>query len=268
MLFPSTYNNCNLEILHHNSFGSGGAPLVVLHGFLGMGDNWKSHAKAWAEQGFQVHLLDQRNHGRSFWSSEFNYAVLADDLLRWMDDQRLEKAAVLGHSMGGKTAMTFAAQHPDRVNKLLIADISPRTYPPHHDLILSGLAALDFEQLTNRKEAEDALSVTLKEAGVRQFLLKNLYWTSPGKLALRINIDVLKTKGATIGAPLAEDVLCELPTLFLAGERSQYILAEDHLLIKKHFPLAQITTIPNAGHWLHADNPTAFSAAALQFLKD
>ncbi len=233
-----------------------------------MGDNWKTHAKAWAEKDFQIHLIDQRNHGRSFWSFAFNYDLMGDDLLRWMDHHKIENANVLGHSMGGKTAMTFASKCPDRIQKLIVADISPRAYPAHHEQILSSLAGLDFQQITSRKDAEAALARTIKEVGTRQFLLKNLYWKTPQQLALRINIEVLKDKGTTIGAPLNAEVHCELPALFLAGANSNYILPEDSLLIKKHFPKAEIETIPHAGHWLHAENPMAFSEAVLHFLND
>jgi len=231
-----------------------------------MGDNWKTHARVWAENGFQVHLIDQRNHGRSFWSAEFNYELMAEDLLRWMDHHKVDKATLLGHSMGGKTAMTVASKYPERLEKLIVADISPRAYPPHHQQILSSLSALDFQKITSRKAAEEALSHTLKEASLRQFLLKNLFWKAPNQLGLRINIDVLKNMEMVIGTPLDSDAYCTLPTLFLAGGNSNYILPEDQLLIKKHFPKAQIETISHAGHWLHAENPTAFSAAFLRFL--
>ena len=232
-----------------------------------MGDNWKSLAKAWSKKNFSVHLIDQRNHGRSFWSPSFDYQLMAQDLLHWMDKQQIGQLSLLGHSMGGKTAMTFASENADRIDRLLIADISPRAYPPHHELILSSLAALDFNKIKNRKEADEALAVQIKELSTRQFLLKNLYWKTPEQLGLRVNIEVLQTKGTTIGKSLAKNIVCKLPTLFLAGGNSQYILPEDHLLIKKHFPKAALVTIPKAGHWLHAENPLDFSKAVLQFLE-
>ncbi len=256
-----------MDILHHNTIGSGSNHLAILHGFLGMGDNWKSLAKAWSKKNFNVHLIDQRNHGRSFWSPYFDYQLMAQDLLHWMDKQQIGQLSLLGHSMGGKTAMTFASENADRIDRLLIADISPRAYPPHHELILSSLAALDFNKIKNRKEADEALAVQIKELSTRQFLLKNLYWKNPEQLGLRVNIEVLQTKGTTIGKSLAKNTVCTLPTLFLAGGNSQYILPEDHLLIKKHFPKAALVTIPKAGHWLHAENPLDFSKAVLQFLK-
>lgn len=256
-----------MDILHHNTIGSGSNHLAILHGFLGMGDNWKSLAKAWSKKNFSVHLIDQRNHGRSFWSPSFDYQLMAQDLLHWMDKQQIGQLSLLGHSMGGKTAMTFASENADRIDRLLIADISPRAYSPHHEHILSSLAALDFNKIKNRKEADEALAVQIKELSTRQFLLKNLYWKNPEQLGLRVNIEVLQTKGTTIGKSLAKNTVCTLPTLFLAGGNSQYILPEDHLLIKKHFPKAALVTIPKAGHWLHAENPLDFSKAVLQFLE-
>lgn len=256
-----------MDILHHNTIGSGSNHLAILHGFLGMGDNWKSLAKAWSKKNLSVHLIDQRNHGRSFWSPSFDYQLMAQDLLHWMDKQQIGQLSLLGHSMGGKTAMTFASENADRIDRLLIADISPRAYSPHHEHILSSLAALDFNKIKNRKEADEALAVQIKELSTRQFLLKNLYWKNPEQLGLRVNIEVLQTKGTTIGKSLAKNTVCTLPTLFLAGGNSQYILPEDHLLIKKHFPKAALVTIPKAGHWLHAENPLDFSKAVLQFLE-
>ena len=135
------------DLLHSNILGSG-TPLIVLHGFLGMSDNWKTLGKQYATQGFEVHLVDQRNHGRSFWSDVFDYPTLAQDLLHYMDSKNLAKAVMLGHSMGGKTAMQFACTKPERVSKLLVADIAPRPYPPHHDYILEALEAHGISEET------------------------------------------------------------------------------------------------------------------------
>ena len=155
--------------LHSNIIGEG-PPFIILHGFLGMGDNWKTLAKQFSALGFQVHLVDQRNHGRSFHSSEFNYDVLAADLKAYCNYHNLENIILLGHSMGGKTAMLFAALHPEIVSKLIVADIAPRFYPVHHDAILEGLSKLDFEKITSRKEAEIQLSTYVHDVGIRQFL--------------------------------------------------------------------------------------------------
>ena len=144
-------------LLHSNIIGEG-KPFVILHGFLGMSDNWKTLGLQFAEQNFQIHLVDQRNHGHSFHSEEFNYDVLVEDLKHYCDEHQLENIILLGHSMGGKTAMLFATKYPELVSKLLIADISPRFYPIHHDGILNGLSALNFDAIKSRGEADTLLS--------------------------------------------------------------------------------------------------------------
>ncbi|MFK7781359.1 alpha/beta fold hydrolase [Psychroserpens sp.] len=251
--------------LHSNIIGQG-QPFIILHGFLGMSDNWKTLGKKFSETGFQVHLVDQRNHGRSFHNDEFNYEVLADDLKDYCKQHNLEEIILLGHSMGGKTAMLFATLYPNLVSKLLIADISPRFYPIHHDAILNGLSALDFSKIKSRGEADDLLSQYVTEAGTRMFLLKNLYWIEKGQLGLRINLEVLKENVSEVGEALPLHSKFEKPTLFLRGDKSEYVMPNDENLIKQHFPLSEVETIPNAGHWLHAENPKDFYESVLNFI--
>jgi len=253
-------------LLHSNILGEG-TPFVILHGFLGMSDNWKTHGKNLSEQGFEVHLIDQRNHGRSFWSNTFNYETLVEDLKLYCDDHNLKDIIMLGHSMGGKTAMLFATQYPEIVSKLLIADISPRFYPIHHDAILEGLSALNFDVLKSRGEADTILSNYVSDVGTRMFLLKNLYWIEKGKLALRINLKVLKDEVTEVGEALPSYARFEKSTLFLRGDRSEYIGIEDERIIASHFPKAKIVTIADSGHWLHAENPKDFFEAVLSFVK-
>ena len=252
--------------LHSQILGEG-TPLVILHGFLGMGDNWGTLAKRFADDGFQVHLVDQRNHGRSFHDPEFSYPLMAGDLKHYCDAEQLDKVDIIGHSMGGKTAMQFATDHPERVSGLLVADIAPKYYPQHHQDILKALNALDFDTLKSRGEADEALARYISHTGVRQFLLKNLYWKKKGRLGLRINLPVLIEKIEEVGKPLAQEAYFEGPVLFLAGERSGYIEPVDQLLINKHFPNAEIGKIPKAGHWLHAENPDAFYERSLAFFR-
>lgn len=253
-------------LLYSNILGEG-KPFVILHGFLGMSDNWKTMGQKFSENGFQVHLLDQRNHGHSFHSNEFNYEVLVKDLKTYCEANNLNDIVLLGHSMGGKTAMLFATKYPNMVSKLLVADISPRFYPVHHDGILNGLSALNFDIIKSRGEADDLLSRYVSDFGTRQFLLKNLYWIEKGKLALRMNLDILKEEVAEIGEPLPSQARFEKETLFLKGDRSEYIGDEDESIIQNHFPNVQIVTIANAGHWLHAENPDDFFDAVIKFIK-
>ncbi|WP_452226660.1 alpha/beta fold hydrolase [Lacinutrix cladophorae] len=255
----------NKEILHANIIGEG-KPFVILHGFLGMSDNWKTLGTQFSEAGFQVHLVDQRNHGRSFHDSLFNYDVLVEDLKRYCEENELEDIVLLGHSMGGKTAMLFATEYPELVSKLIVADISPRFYPIHHDAILEGLSSLNFETLKTRGAADKVLADYVSDFGTRQFLLKNLYWIEKGKLALRINLKVLKENVSEVGEALPIHAKFSKDTMFLRGDKSEYIALQDEALINRHFPLANIITIKNAGHWLHAENPTDFFNAVISFV--
>lgn len=252
-------------ILHSNIIGEG-KPFVILHGFLGMSDNWKTLGSQFSKLGFQVHLVDQRNHGRSFHDDAFNYEVLAQDLKLYCDEHNLKDIVLLGHSMGGKTAMLFATEYSELVSKLLVADISPRFYPVHHDAILNGLSELDFDTIKSRGEADKVLSDYVSDIGTRMFLLKNLYWVEKGQLGLRINLEVLKGEVAEVGEALPSYAIFEKDTLFLRGDRSEYIGVGDEVIIKNHFPKAEIVTISNAGHWLHAENPKDFFEAVISFV--
>lgn len=251
--------------LHSQIIGEG-KPFVILHGFLGMSDNWKSLGNKFGEAGFEMHLVDQRNHGRSFHDDEFSYEVLAEDLKSYCDEHNLEDIILLGHSMGGKTAMLFATEYPELVSKLLVADISPRFYPIHHDAILTGLNALNFDEIKSRGAADKFLSGYVSEIGIRMFLLKNLYWVEKGQLDLRINLEVLSENVSEVGEALPMHSKFEKPTLFLRGDKSEYVMPTDEKLIKQHFPLAEIETISNAGHWLHAENPAEFYSVVINFV--
>ena len=253
--------------LHSNIFGEGQA-FVILHGFLGMSDNWKTLGKKFSEQNLEVHLVDQRNHGRSFHDQTFNYEVLVEDLKTYCDEHGLKDIILLGHSMGGKTAMLFATEYPELVSKLIVADISPRFYPIHHDAILEGLSALGFNVLKSRGEADKVLSNYVSEIGTRMFLLKNLYWVEKGQLGLRINLEVLKDNVAEVGEALPIHAKFNKPTLFLRGDKSEYIAVSDEQLISCHFANSTIKTISNAGHWLHAENPADFFNEVLHFITE
>ncbi|MCK0161732.1 alpha/beta fold hydrolase [Allomuricauda sp. F6463D] len=254
-----------MEVLHSKILGQG-QPFIILHGFLGMSDNWKTLGSKYSENGLEVHLVDQRNHGKSFHAAEFNYDLLSDDVINYMDHHNIETAYIMGHSMGGKTAMQLATSHPERVSKLIVADIAPKFYPPHHDFIFNGLSKLDLDKISDRREADDELSKYIKDKGIRQFLLKNLYWAEKGKLDFRFNHKVLENRMEDIGENIYPNAVFNGPTLFLRGDRSEYIQTNDFMEIKKHFPNADIETIDNAGHWLHAENPKQFFEKSLKFL--
>lgn len=251
--------------LHSKIIGAG-RPLVILHGFLGMGDNWKTLGNRFSEAGFQVHLVDQRNHGRSFHAEEFSYELIAKDLKEYLDARELTEVALIGHSMGGKTAMEFATTFPEYVTHLIVADIAPKAYPQHHQAILKGLQSLDFKTLKRRGEADEQLAKYISEVGIRQFLLKNLYWVRSGELGLRMNLPVLINSIEEIGKPLNEDARFNGPVLFLKGSKSNYIDRWDEVGIQHHFKAAVIKEVSNAGHWLHAENPEEFYQKVVDFL--
>ena len=242
-----------------------GPPLVILHGLFGSLDNWFSIAKELVDH-YTLYLVDQRNHGDSPHSNEWNYGVMVEDLKELLDAEGLDSVYLMGHSMGGKTVMNFAVTYPERVRKLIVGDIAPRYYPIHHQLILEGLNALDLSNLQSRKEADEQLAASIPELGIRQFLLKSLYWIEPGQLAFRFNLAVFNTKITEIGVPLPLELSFEKPTLFIRGGNSDYILDTDVPAIKEQFPNARIETIPNAGHWLHAENPALFYELSLSYL--
>lgn len=254
-----------MELLHSRIEGEG-RPLLIIHGFLGMSDNWKSLAGQYAAAGFQVHAVDMRNHGKSFRSEEFTYNAMAADLLAYCNAHGLDTVSIIGHSMGGKAAMFFATQYPERVDKLIVADIGPKYYAPHHQDILAGLNAIDFATKPTRAEAEEVLTGYIPDFGTRQFLLKNLYWEEPGQLAFRFNLPVFNANIDNIGQALPEDAVYEGKTLFLRGDRSNYIKDGDIAGIERHFPNSEIRDIANSGHWLHAENPKDFMKETLEFL--
>jgi pimeloyl-ACP methyl ester carboxylesterase len=243
-----------------------GTPFLFLHGFLGMGDNWKTLGSKFAENGFQAHLIDLRNHGRSPHTSEMNYEVMSQDIKEYCEENNLKNIILLGHSMGGKVAMQVAGDFPDLLQKLIIVDISPKYYAPHHHEILQGLEALDKEVITSRGDAEDFLAKFVPDKGTRLFLLKNLYWKTKEKLSLRLNLDVLSKSGEDIGMALPDSIIFSKPSLFIRGGKSGYISEEDKSLIKKHFPNATIQTIEGAGHWVHAEKIGEFFKKVTDFI--
>ena len=244
-----------------------GKPFVILHGFLGMSDNWKTLGTQYSENGFEVHMLDLRNHGRSIQSDEFNYQLMVNDVEEYCEEKNLSSIYLLGHSMGGKVAMFTATQFPDLVEKLIVADIGVKYYKPHHDEILNGLSAVDFSKKPSRSDVEEILTPFIPDFGTRQFLMKSLYWKEKDQLAFRFNLNAFVANKDVIGDALSEDAIFTKPTLFLKGANSNYILDSDLAEIKHHFPKAELEIISNAGHWLHAENSKDFYDKTMKFLQ-
>jgi pimeloyl-ACP methyl ester carboxylesterase len=242
-----------------------GQPLIVLHGLFGISDNWTSLGKQLSEH-FSVYLIDLRNHGQSPHSEEFSYAAMSNDLLEFIQMHQLENVLLMGHSMGGKVAMLFASQYPELLEKLIVVDIGPKPLPPHHDAILAAMLSLDLDKISSRKEADEQLASQMPDFGMRQFILKNLYWKED-KLAWRMNLPVISRKVNNVCEALPPTASFSKPTLFIRGALSNYILDSDWDAILSQFPSAALATIPQAGHWVHAEQPKLFYDRVMGFLK-
>jgi esterase len=250
--------------LHFRALGTG-PPLIILHGLLGSLDNWVPVAQKLAAH-FRVHLLDLRNHGRSPHAAEFDYDVMAADVRRFLDDQRIAPTHLLGHSMGAKVAMRVAQLHPDALSRLVVVDMSPREYPARFDTLLDAMHALDVGDCHRRAEVDAILKDAVTDKTVRQFLLKNLGRDGAGRLFWKPNLASIRDNYATVRGALPATPGFDGPTLFLRGEHSDYVRADDLPAIQALFPRATVETIAGAGHWVHADAPEALTDAVLEFL--
>ena len=251
--------------LNFKSLGQG-EPLIILHGLFGTLDNWQTLAKSWAEH-YLVDLVDLRNHGRSPQVDGLSYPAMAEDLHDFMEQNWIHKAHILGHSMGGKVAMEFALSYPDMVDKLIVVDIAPRPYRPGHDDIFAALFAVDLKTIQSRQAAEEILEQYIDDWGVRQFLLKNLSRMKEGGFEWKMNLPVIHRDYANILEPPTQDGPFEGPTLFIRGENSGYVKDEDILRIQELFPHSALRSIPDAGHWVHADQPEVLKGIVMEFLE-
>ncbi|MBM3418528.1 MAG: alpha/beta fold hydrolase [Bacteroidetes bacterium] len=248
--------------LFFREFGKG-KPLLILHGLFGFSDNWVTHAKRLANY-YRVILVDLRNHGHSPWSSEFSYELMAEDVEELVNQLELSNVILLGHSMGGKVAMRYAQLFPERLDKLVVVDMGVKEYPPHHQQILLAINSLELSEIKARREAEKHFLNYLADKGIIHFLLKNLYWREKGILDWRMNYRVLEIAMPEI---LSEIPFCEswVPTLFIRGELSDYILDEDIGKLESYFLDSCLVIIPRAGHWVHSDQQEIFLNEVLSF---
>jgi len=249
--------------LHYKEIGSG-SPLILLHGLFGSSDNLYSVAKELAKK-YHVFVVDERNHGNSPWSDVMNYDVMADDIREFMEDHAIPNALIVGHSMGGKTAMKIAHKYPELVRKLVVSDISPRYYAPHHQSILAGLNNVSLDTIHSRTEADNQLAAHIKDLPTRQFLLKNLCRDENGQFKWKINLSVITQQIEFVGAGIKDSEIITTPALFIRGGNSDYIKDTDEPIIKKIFPNSSIKTIEGASHWIHAEKPAEFITMILDF---
>jgi pimeloyl-ACP methyl ester carboxylesterase len=244
-----------------------GKPMVILHGLFGSLDNWMTIARRFAKN-HQVFLVDQRNHGKSGHADDHTYAAMSEDLLQFFEDRDLSNAVLVGHSMGGKTAMQFAIDYTDKLDRVVVVDIGPQGYEVHHDHIIRSMQSLDLDKITSRKEAEEELANMIELNTTRQFLLKNLYRTNSedgsAKYAWRFNLKAIANEIEEVGLPMQGS--CDLPMLFVRGERSNYLKVEQLEDIRKQFPNADLLSL-NAGHWVHAEDPEGLYEAITNFSK-
>lgn len=254
-----------MKQLHFTTLGAG-EPLLLLHGLLGSHQNLLPASRQFAEH-FQVFAIDQRNHGHSPHHDEMNYPAMADDIARFMDTHGLASAHVLGHSMGGKTAMQFALNHADRVRKLIVVDMAPRAYGPRFANLLQALRELHPERFTTRHEADVALAPRVPEASLRQFLLKNLKHDGQGGFCWRIHLEAIADNYDHLRQAIHATAPFTGKTLFLLGGNSDYVTETDQNAIKELFAEVRFESIPGAGHWVHAEKPMEFTKAVLSFLR-
>lgn len=247
-----------MKILNSQQIGTGNKNIIILHGFLGMGDNWRGFAKRFDGTKLRFNLVDQRNHGKSFWHESMSYEDMAKDLLLFCNSQKIHNSIVIGHSMGGKTAMKFALLFPEMVEKLIVVDIAPKIYFPDFKDILDGYNHLNLDSFKSRSEIDNIYKSFVEDNFMRSFLMKNIYRDKEGKFRLRINLKVLEKKITEIGYFDHKNLVFNKPTAFIKGSKSNYILASDQNLIKKNFPKYTLHEVHNAGHWVHYDNPEIF----------
>jgi len=251
--------------LHFQSYGQG-APLIILHGLFGSLENWLSISRSLAAD-FQVFAVDQRNHGRSPHTADMSYQLMSEDLKEFLVAQHLGSVNLLGHSMGGKTAMVFALTYPDLMEKLAVVDMAPRDYPDHHRQILKALLSLDLRSVKNRVEMESQLAPSIPDLATRQFLLKNVKRDPAGAFFWQMHLAAIEANYDRLNEAISSPRSFDKRTLFIRGEHSHYIRDEDMPPIRKLFPRTEFCQIPGAGHWIHADKPEAFLRKVREFLK-
>jgi pimeloyl-ACP methyl ester carboxylesterase len=249
--------------LFYRELGNGD-PLLILHGLFGSSDNWQTLAKKFARK-FRVFTIDLRNHGRSFHHDEFDYQVMMYDISEFVQNKKLEKISLLGHSMGGKLSMNYALHFPEKVKNLMVIDIAPRRYQILHDGIIRALKLLDLKLYEKREEVDEALSQMLQNFSIRQFLLKNLKRNKDGTFTWKINLDVIDRNIQNLVVEISADRPFKGKTLFIAGEKSDYIRPVDEEQILELFPEAEIRYLPNVGHWVHAQAPDLLYNTVMDF---
>jgi pimeloyl-ACP methyl ester carboxylesterase len=255
--------------LFYRKFGEAGdQPLIILHGIFGSSDNWATFGRRIAQEGFEVFVPDQRNHGQSPHSEIFNYLALTDDLFDFIDDIQIFNPIILGHSMGGKVAMRFALENPQLVKRLVIVDISLKAYGPRpqHRKIIEAMKSVNLSTIVNRAEVDEQITALIPQPPIRQFILKNLHRKDQEFFEWRIFLEGIDKNLDRMFDAIETDSRFMKPTLFVKGGDSDYILLEDYDQIRYNFPNAEIITIADTTHWLHVESPERFYQLTMGFV--
>lgn len=242
--------------LNYKVFGDVGEDVIILHGLLGSLDNFQTIAKQLSDT-YRVWLIDLRNHGRSFHAEEMNYEVMTDDIHEFMEAHHLAHADIIGHSMGGKVAMSFALAYPDLVNHLIVVDIGPKSYEGDHLIILKTMNEIDLKDFSERKEIEDQISQKIHSEKIVQLMMKNLA-REKDIFSWKPNVEVILKSYPLLMDYVPNDLVFKGETVFIKGENSDYIETDELEDFRKIFPEAQMVIVPNAGHWVHAEQAEAF----------
>jgi esterase len=252
-------------LLHYKQYGNTGKVVFILHGIFGMLDNWHLVAKALSDK-YTVYTIDARNHGQSGHTDVMTYQSMAEDIKELADHLGIESFILMGHSMGGKTAMWTAHQYASMVEKLIVVDIAPKAYKPGHLQYFKAFEEIQWEKLTSRKEVDEALSAYEKDAGVRLFLAKNIDRQEQGGFVVKSNMKALSEAYEDIIGALEFSKPYTGPTLFILGEKSRYLEEVDKAYIQQYFPHVSYAYVPEAGHWVHAENLPGFLEKLQEFL--
>ncbi len=257
-----------MQLFYRRYGDPGQQPIIILHGLFGISDNWVTYARRMASEGFDVWVLDQRNHGQSPQSDNFNYLAMTDDLFDFIDDHEIENPIIIGHSMGGKVAMRFALENPHVVKRLLIVDITLKAYGPreNHKTIINAMKKVNFDLVTSRQDVEDQISPLIKESRIRQFIMKNLRRVAGNKFEWQINIQGIEPNLDQMFDGINTINKFNKPALFIRGGNSDYILSEDYDQIRYNFPHAEIITIEGASHWVHVEAAERFYTLSFGFV--
>lgn len=257
----------NKQILHSKIYENKNKPsLLIFHGLFGLLDNWGSLGKKFGEN-YDTHLIDLRNHGKSFHSDEMSYESMVEDIADYIDFYNLNKPILLGHSLGGRAVMSFSIEKPDLVHKLIVVDMAPKAYKPHHVKIFEALNTIDFSNVRDRKDVENMLSKEIDNKAIVQFLVKNVYRKDDNSFDFRFNLKGLEKNYIHIISKAIETGIFLGSSLFISGEKSNYILEDDKIEIIKQFPNSKFISISNAGHWVQAENPNDFYNSVVSFIE-